>query len=234
MRSLPRAATRHRAQPLPSSRRTRTATALRALLLAPLLVLAGAPPAGALPDLTGHWVLVEDESEDPKDAFKGKLRRERYPVPATGSGRRNSIEASQDSYWETLRKKRERGSLKDLRRLGTGYPLVKATRLDVERVEEGFKVTYDGELPRLVRPNPDGRTYSASGDELVADTLGHTLAYWDGEKLVLDNDPPRGGKIVETFTVGGTPRRLRHTVKIRMRVLKEPVELERVFAPETR
>lgn len=197
--------------------------------------LLAAEPATAAPDLSGAWVLVEDASDDVEDRFDGKLRRERYPTPlgdGSSAGPRNARDATQEGYWETVRSGKERGSLKNLRRLGSAYPLVKAARLDIAAAADGYAVTYDGELPRFVRPNPAGRIFSASGEELVVDTLGHSLAYWDKDTLVVENDPPNGGKVVEKFRLGENPHRLHHSVKVRLRVLEEPVTVRHVFERE--
>ena len=95
------------------------------------------------------------------------------------------------------------------------------------------EILYDGVLPRSIKPNPGGRVFSASGEELVADTLGHTLAYWEGDTLILETDPPNGGKVIEKITVKNNPRQLLYQIKLQMRILKEPVEIKRVFEPAT-
>ena len=106
---------------------------------------------------------------------------------------------------------------------------MKARELLISNVgEHAMVVTYDEEISRNVRPNPEGRVFSASGDELVSDTFGHTLAYWQNKTLVLETDPPHGGQIVEKFALNGE-QQLTYSIRLNMRVLKERSELRLVF-----
>ncbi len=196
------------------------------------LLLAGA--ARGEPVIEGSWLIDEKLSDDPKKAFKGKLRKSAHPTPsspAKASGGGTVYDRTQANYWGTVSKGNEGSSIKDLRRLGTAYPLVKNRRFDIARDNDVYEIVYDGELPRMVIPNPNGRVFSASGDELVVDTLGHTLSYWEGQVLVIESDPPAGGKVIERLDVQDSPRQLNYSIKIRMKILKEPVEIKRVFQP---
>ncbi|MGE0485450.1 MAG: hypothetical protein AB7Q81_15005 [Gammaproteobacteria bacterium] len=191
---------------------------------------AAEPVAGAA--LAGHWQFDEARSDDVEDAFEGKLKRSRYPTPGgmVREGERpNNQDIQQMNYWDAIRDSRERRSQKDLSRLGTVYPLLTATRLDIARAEAGYTFTYDALLPRRVLPNPNGRVYSAKGDELVADTIGYTLSYWEGETLVLETDPPDGGRYIEHVTRRDDPPRLEYRVKVSLIILEEPIEVTRVY-----
>lgn len=222
-----------------SRRRFRTSFALRIRLLIILcIVILGCLCVCGLvfaePTLEGTWVLNKKLSDDPKKVFKKKLRKRSYPTPVarkSDNHKDRTFERIQDNYWSAVREGKEASSIKDLRRLGTAYPLVKNKRFDITRRPKAYDFLYDGELPREVRPNPAGRVYSASGDELVVDTLGHTLSYWEGQVLVLEGDPPTGGKIIERFAIEEDPLRLTYSITIRMNILKEPVELRRVYLP---
>lgn len=204
-----------------------------------LLVLCGLatsfPTSAADADrLNGHWTLDEDRSEDAEDAFDGKLRKRRFgsslPDSSSGpGGRRTVADKSQDEYWRTVAEKEERRSAGNLSRLGTVYPLITATELDISPARGGLEIVYDKLLQRFVRPNPDGRVFSASGDELVADTIGYTLAYWEGTDLMLETDPPDGGKYIERLRLSDDGQRIEYRVKVRGRVLEEPVEMTREF-----
>lgn len=188
------------------------------------------------PVIDGQWLLDEDSSEEAEDVFEDKMRRSRYPTPgpALRTGERPSdMDLQQQAYWDTISKGRERRSLKDLRRLGTVYPLIMASKLVIERQEDGLLMTYDELLPRRVRPNPNGKVYSASGDELVADSIGYTLSYWDNDILVLETDPPSGGKYVERVRLAANSERLEYSIKVRSRALEEAVTLKRVFVRAT-
>ena len=192
--------------------------------------------AHAEPAIEGSWVIDEELSDDTKKAFSGKLRKRGFPTPrppVRKGGEKGRYDETQNAYWDTVREGKDRSSLKNLRRLGAVYPLVKAGRFDISRLDDGYEILYDGELPRSIKPNPAGRVFSASGEELVADTLGHTLAYWESGTLILETDPPNGGKVIEKITVKSNPRQLLYQIKLEMRILKEPVEIKRVFEPAT-
>ena len=198
-----------------------------------LLALLGADDCAAAPPLTGAWTLNRHGSTDADKAFEDKLRRDAYPVPQMlrQSERPNSRDLTQMAYWETVRDGNERNSSKNLRRLGTAYPLVKATHLDISEEDGGYRINYDGDIPRLIRPNSGGRVFSAKGNELVEDTFGFTLAYWDKDTLVLEADAPDGGTVTERLTIRENPHQLEYVVKVNLRIMKEPVEVTRVFDP---
>jgi hypothetical protein len=184
--------------------------------------------------LSGHWTLDEDRSEDAEDAFDGKLRKRRFdsslPSGSSSPGQRRTVaDKSQEEYWRTVAENEERRASSNLNRLGTVYPLITAAELDISPSGSGLDIVYDGLLPRYVRPNPGGRVFSASGDELVADTIGYTLAYWDGDDLMLETDPPDGGKYIERLRLSDGGKRIEYRVKVRSRVLEEPVEMVREF-----
>lgn len=223
---------------VPPHRAVRALTALRTTVLCLLLVPSMPLPAADTQSaahglLAGHWRLDTAASDDVEEAFDGKLRRSRFPVPSVL--REGEPPASQDlqqmNYWDAVREQREKRSMKDLARLGTVFPLLTATQLDIEPGTNGYTFTYDELLPRRVQPNPAGRVYSASGDELVSDTIGYTLAWWDGDSLVLETDPPDGGHYTERVTPLADPPRLEYRVKVELVILEEPVEVERVFVP---
>lgn len=192
--------------------------------------------AGAAPAIEGNWVLNDDASTDPDDAFDDMLRRDAYPVPYMEPGPGDAStpqDASQTEYWETVRKGKETHSMKNLQRLGAAYPLVMAERVDIHEDGAGLEIVYDEVLPRGLQLNPKGRVFSASGDELTHDTIGYTLAYWDGDVLALETDLPEGGKVYERFRAYDNPRQLEYMIKLKMRVLKEPVEFKRILEPAT-
>ena len=196
-----------------------------------LFGLSLASQADAAPAITGAWTLDEKGSADPDKLFKGKLRRDAYPVPRMKSGgeRSTPYDLNQLAYWESVRDGKDAHSSKNLRRLGIAYPMVKAQRLDIADEDGGYRVTYDTDLPRSVRPNPNGKVFSAKGDELVQDTFGFTLAYWDNDTLVIEADAPEGGKVIERLTIRENPHQLEYVVRVELRLLLQPVEVKRLF-----
>ena len=214
--------------------------AVRVLLRA-LMVFAAAA-ASAVADespqspLFGDWVFDENLSDDVEDAFHKKLFSNRPrsgpPAGATPARDRTAGDLSQEHYWKTLNESRNRKESKNLRRLGTVYPLLTAERLAIGAERDGLLMLYDNLLPRDVRPNPGGRVFSASGDELTNDTIGYTLTYWDKGQLVLETDSPTGGKYVEKISVGGNKDLLEYRIEVRSFVLKEKVAVKRIFRRE--
>ena len=188
----------------------------------------------AAASIVGAWSLDEKGSADPEKLFKGKLRRHSEPVPRMqGGGERSTpYDLTQLAYWESVRAGKEARSSKSLRRLGIAYPMVKAERLDIAEEVGGYRVTYDNHLPRSVRPNPTGKVFSAKGDELVQDTFGYTLTYWENDTLMVEADAPDGGKVTEKFTIRENPHQLEYVVRVQLRLLKEPVEIKRLFNPQ--
>ncbi len=63
--------------------------------------------------------------------------------------------------------------------------------------------------------------------------MGHTLSYWEGDTLVLETDPPDGGRYLEKIKRLHAPERLEYRVNVKLRVLTEPVEMVRIFEPKS-
>ena len=198
-----------------------------------LLGLCFATCAGATPAISGAWTLDEKASADPEKLFKGKLPRDGYPVPhmQAGAERSTPYDLNQLAYWDTVRDGKENKPSRNLRRLGIAYPMIKAERIDIADEVGAYRITYDIDLPRLVRPNPNGKVFSAKGNELVQDTFGFTLTYWDNDTLVNEVDAPEGGKVIERLTLRENPHQLEYVVRIELRILREPVEIKRLFNP---
>ena len=206
----------------------------RALLLFGFILLVSAVEApSAAPAMIGAWTLDEKGSADAEKLLKGKLRKHGEPMPVMQSGgeRNTPHDLAQLAYWETVRDGKEDKPSKILRRLGIAYPLVKAERIDLAEESDGLRITYDINLPRSVRPNPNGKVFSAKGDELVQDTFGYNLSYWENDSLIVETDAPEGGKVTEKFTVRENPHQLEYVVRVQMRMLMEPLQLVRLFNP---
>ena len=198
-----------------------------------IMLMGGMQAASAAPALVGAWVWDEKSSADVEKLIRGKLRKRGEPMPVMQSGgeRNTAHDLAQLAYWETVRDRKEDKPIKSLRRLGIAYPLVKVERLDLAEEVDGLRITYDINLPRSVRPNPDGKVFSAKGDELLQDTFGYNLSYWENDSLYVETDAPEGGKVIEKFTVRENPHQLEYVVRVQMRMLMEPLEVVRLFNP---
>ena len=169
---------------------------------------------------TGAWILDEAASDSVEKRFSHfrKAKRGGFRdggiggrTDAAGSGRRRKQGPDDEDV-------APRGSLRDL---------VSAAHLSITG-REHVSIIYDGSITRTPEPNPNGRVYSASGDELVVDRFGYTLAFWDGEVLVIETTTRHGLDIVERYRVNRAADRL--TVDISVTPPGEfGVEILRVF-----
>ena len=199
------------------------------------LIICYASGLSANTEFSGRWVLDENQSEAAEDMLKKKFRRLK-PGQTRPYGMRNptgtTAEGALENYWRTLNEGRERRASKNLRRVGSAYPLVTFTKLHIEAqpTSQHLTFTYEDSLIRQVIPNQNGRIYTAKGDELVADSIGHTLSYWMGPALFLETDSPTGGKYIEELKISKTNKTILHyRVKLNLPSLKEPVEIRRAF-----
>ncbi len=199
------------------------------------LIICYASGLSANTEFSGRWVLDENQSEAAEDMLKKKFRRLK-PGQTRPYGMRNptgtTAEGALENYWRTLNEGRERRASKNLRRVGSAYPLVTFTKLHIEAqpASQHLTFTYEDSLIRQVVPNQNGRIYTAKGDELVADSIGHTLSYWMGPALFLETDSPTGGKYIEELEISKTNKTILHyRVKLNLPSLKEPVEIRRAF-----
>jgi len=183
--------------------------------------------------LLGNWVINESLSDNIKKKLKGQFRRtlptSKFNRPISGgrSGRTAGDEA-QKSYWKTLNEGKERKAAKNLRRVGTAYPLISAKNLNIISKEESYVFTYDELLPRQIKPNPLGRIYSAKGEELVKDSLGHTLSYWKENSLILETTNTMGGTYIEEVKLQ-SPDELLYVITLNLRLLLEPITINKTF-----
>ena len=213
--------------------------ALKCKMLAPLLLctlLFGYTSlTTAAVELVGHWILDEKQSESPENVLKKKFRRLR-PGQMGPYGMREpsgtTAEGALENYWRTLNDGRERKASKNLRRVGSAYPLITCTNLRIETLpsSQNLVFTYQDTLVRQIVPNKAGRIYTAKGNELVADSIGHTLSYWIESTLFLETDSPTGGKYIEELKISVSDKNmLNYRVKLNLPALKQPVEIKRVF-----
>ena len=185
--------------------------------------------------LAGVWYSKKSLGDDVQEIVEKHLykRKRGYAGPKDSrpkSRDRTYGEISQTHYWETLNEGNLRKEARNLKRLGTAYPLLTANKLAIDLSEQELVgITYDGLLQREIQPNPRGRIFSASGDELTNDTIGHTLAYWEEETLVLETDPPHSGKFIERLKIINNGNRLEYAIFVKSMELKESINVVRVF-----
>jgi len=183
--------------------------------------------------LLGDWVLDKASSDNLKKKLKGQFRRRlpmsKFNKPISGGRTRGGAgDESQSTYWRTVKEGKERKAAKNLKRVGTAYPLISAKTLSITAKENSYLFLYDQLLPREIKPNASGRVYSAKGEELVEDSIGHTLAYRKENSLILETTNMMGGTYLEVVKLQAADELL-YTITLNLRLLLEPITIKRVF-----
>ncbi len=189
-------------------------------------------PISETGNLKGLWILEEKLSDDPEGKLKGKLRKryqtqDYYKKKHPGS-KRSAPDMAMNNYWETLRQSEERKASKNLRRLGPAFFLLTFQDINISGLNsEEISLSYDDSPGRMIRPNKEGRIYSAKGAELTQSFFGHTLSYYLKEALILETDAPDGGKYIEKLSLENG--RLNYRITLDSLVLKETISINRIF-----
>lgn len=170
--------------------------------------------------LVGTWILDEAASDSVEERFKHFRKSKRGGFRDGGiGGRTDRAGSGHNRYAED--DAAPRGSVRDL---------VSATHLSITGSEH-VSIVYDEHITRTLEPNPNGRVYSASGEELVVDRFGYTLSFWEGDVLVIETTTRRGLDVVERYRMDRAAKRL--TVEISVTPSGEfGVDILRVFDRE--
>tara|TARA_R110002096_G_scaffold22675_32_gene72832 strand:- start:2899 stop:3654 length:756 start_codon:yes stop_codon:yes gene_type:complete len=240
-------ASRH-GEPTPSSRRSqrntppcalisyrriaRSCCQIPVVLLTSWLLAGAALPAwSAAPVLAGRWQLDADTSTDPATELKGirasKIRSARQsPQPSA----KRPGQATEQRYWQEANAGEEWRHSKELVHAGPLQRILESENLEIITRDDGYLFVYADGFERPVVPNPAGRVFTASGEELVKTDIGYTLAYWEDDTLVLETRIERGGEMFERIAID-PDNRLGIHITIDRRDWKWIARLERVFAP---
>ncbi len=196
-----------------------------------LFAIAGHTPTalGDAPVLAGRWQLDPDSSTDPASQLKGiresKIRLKSSVTPGPGA---RPGEGTQQRYWQEANAGKQWQHSKELVHAGPLQRVLESENLEIISRDEGYLFIYADGYERPVVPNPGGRVFTASGDELVKTEIGYTLAYWENETLVLETRIERGGEMFERITTE-TDGRLRVHITIDRRDWKWIAKLDRLF-----
>ena len=183
--------------------------ALAALLgLAAVSVCSPATLAG--PSLTGHWVLDESRSDDPRKALKGlRLMREaKFEEKPESRGGGIGTDSHYYQQRELLEKKRFEGQVANV---GPIQRVLDARQLDIEDGGTTTTLRYDGDWSRDLTPTEGGPVYSAKGAEYKKDSLGLELSYRRDGNLYIETMLRPRGRMLEELQVDASGRIL--TVK---------------------
>jgi hypothetical protein len=151
--------------------------------------------------LTGTWAIDEDSSETLQDEID-TLKQE-YRDHQTEQGT-----ISDPDQPDPFQSRRELGEKEWAIRSGgqVAKPSLSVrTMLRAESIKlyvsERIVVAYDGEIKRLLNPNPIGRVHSATGKGVSKDVFGQTLAYLDADAVVVETRTYSAERLVERFEI---------------------------------
>lgn len=192
-----------------------------------LSVVAFADPA----PIVGIWQLDASASGDPAKELKGirVSKRTKKPVYAGPATKKGPLSDTQRRYWESASEGKQRRYSKALAHAGPVQRLLESENLEIVPTDNGYTFIYADGYERSVIPNPGGRVFTASGDELVKTDIGFTLAFWKDKSLRLETRIEDGGKLTERVTTSADGNRLTVKIEIDRRDWKWIVELDRVF-----
>lgn len=189
-----------------------------------LAIAVGLSPIGAagakerVVDLSGFWELDTARSDDPEEIIKslGKINKKKQKQTIdTDNGKRKPIGGdTYRRYWEHVSEDREWRKTADAAHGGTVRSILVNSRLAAAATEDGFKVWYQDGFVRDINPNPYGRIFSASGDELVTNDLGRTLSYEKKGKIISETRIKPRGEIVESFAIEDAGQTLVVKIKV--------------------
>ena len=184
-------------------------------------------------DISGFWTLNAELSDDADKKFKDlvKSQKKKFALRKAEEKREKSAAggATFKRYWEHVADQAEWNKLASAVHDGTLLSLMFATRLAIAATDIGFKAWYDDGYVRDIKPNPNGRVFTASGDEIISDGIGRTLAFWRGAKLNLETRGKKRGKIFETMSVSPDRSQLTITLEIDRKDWAKVVTLKQVF-----
>jgi len=201
-------------------------------LLVALLGLAACalPAAAAGPVLSGHWVLVDDESDDPRDALKGlTLMRQDTFLDDDRRKRTMTDQVSSNYYAQRalVEKRRSENAVADV---GPIQRVLDARVLDIEDAGATATIRYDTAYTRSLTPTEGGPVYSAKGNEYKTDSLGLELSYRRDGLFVIETMLRPRGRMLEEFKLDAGGNRLTVNTTIDNPDWVIEARLRRVFA----
>lgn len=188
------------------------------------------PAMAAGPVLSGHWVLLEDESEDPRDALKGLTLMREDSFLDDDRRRRSMTDQAASNYYAQralVEKRRTENAVADV---GPIQRVLDASVLDIEDAGATTTIRYDTAYTRSLMPTEGGPVYSAKGNEYRADSLGLELSYRRDGVFVIETMLRPRGRMLEEFTLdaGGNKLTVNTTIDNPDWVIE--ARLRRVFA----
>ena len=183
------------------------------------------------PSIVGIWQLDASASGDPAKELKGirEFKRKKKPDNARPDPNPGPLSDTQRRYWEHANEGNQWAHSKGLAHAGPVQRLLESENLEIVPADNGYLFIYADGYERSVIPNPGGRVFTASGDELVKTDIGFTLTFWKKTTLHFETRIEDGGKLNERVTSSADGNRLTVSIEIDRRDWKWIVKLDRVF-----
>jgi hypothetical protein len=180
--------------------------------------------------LTGRWILNAEISTNAADELKGirksKRKKHRDPPPANSS---DPTSATQERYWQHANEGQQWQRSRELAHAGPIQRLLESANLEIVPSENGYLFIYADGYERQVAPNPGGRVFTASGQEIVESQIGFTLAYVKEPMLFLETRIKEGGQLLEQVSLSDDGNTLTIHIEIDRRDWKWVAKVERVY-----
>ena len=212
---------------------------LVAKLLCTLIICGGifvvAPNAASATDTTilGRWQINSEASTNAVDELKGirvdkrKRHGKRRPPKSKTT---QTTQNTQDRYWQTANAGEVWQHSREITHTGPLQRVLESENLEILQDASEFIIVYADGYERRARPNAAGRVFTAKGDELVVDEIGHTLTYWQDDQLILETRLKNGGQMLEQLTTSADGQELTLSITIDRRDWKWIARFERSYA----
>lgn len=170
-------------------------------------------PSSASPDLSGHWIVNEDASDDVHERLQGLTVIRSKPKSQVAAERDREGLGRKARVYNELELAQERHLIRHEADVGDLTRVLHTAALTVVTRESDLTVTYDKGFTRQLAPRTGGRRYSAKGDEFTPDDLGRSMVYWRGNVLVIETLLAPRGTMTEELSLKENARKLQiHTV----------------------
>lgn len=183
-------------------------------------------------DISGFWALDEELSDDPKPLVKdiGKIKGKKKKTGDSSKKAKTPIGGdTYRRYWEHVSNNKEWRTTANAAHAGSIKSLLFNQRFAIASTDSGFKLWYQDGFVRDINPNPYGRVFSASGDELVANDLGRTLSYVKKKRIISETRTKPRGEILESFEPSADGKTLTVTVKVDRPDWEKIVEIKQIY-----
>ena len=202
----------------------------RSAVLLLTLALCGFPVLAQTVPIIGRWQLDPVQSTNAANELKGiRASKHKRRFEAESKSREHAGRSTQRRYWEEANAGRDWHHTHKLAHTGPLQRLLESENLEIVPNGNGFLFIYADGYERSIVPNPGGRVFTASGEELVLDEIGYTLTYWDDTSLILETRIKGGGKLIEHISTSADGAKLTVRIEIDRRDWKWIAKLQRVF-----